>query len=744
MKRLFTYIIISALFPMVASAQLYVKPEKDVDCSVFIPKDRKTGPQQGLEICGGYVFALEDGGNVNVYDFKTASPDPVASFPLASSRPDNHANNASFGTETKKGASFPLLYVTNGKVGSEIEWTCFVESITRKGRKFTSEIVQTITLDGTGWAENGYVSIFGAPAWMVDKVRNELWVFSARKRTVQKVTVNAYENQYVATKFRVPRLSEGGEIHLTVNDIEDQVVFPFETWFTQAGCVYDGKIYYCFGVGAQDPSRPSRIRVYDTDTRTISARYELQDQIPNELEDIAIYGDWMYVNTNTNPKKTDRKPYIYKVSLPKAKPTPSSPVDEILASPEKAGGVYYWEDFTDRKAPAAPEGYSPFYINGFFRHGARHVDDNVTYPLIYEVLEKSDSQENLTGLGTAIYERLKSFRKNIEYREGDLTQKGWRQSVELGERTVDNYPEVFGGKPYMKAHSTNVLRTTATMQAFIQGVTSRKPDAEWAEVDNSRSFLPDLNTYGTVCPGRLQIDADVISGKGFWADKYKNFRDSKISVDAFMSRMFRDPNKVSAEYDAADLEWRFWIMACLMQNLDRQVPLWDMFTEDEILAWAEIENYKYYAQKGPEPVTKGRGAGLAAKTLRYLLEQSKKDIDLGRNGINMSFGHDGTLMGILTNIGAGTWNKSTDDPSEVIDLWQNWNIPMGANLQFVFYRSKSSPEILVRFMLNEVDLDLPLEPVIENYYKWSEVYDFYIQRCTDAEDLLKKTELYNK
>ena len=67
---------------------------------------------------------------MNVYDFKTADSRPIAGFELASSHPDNHVNNVCFGIETKRGASFPLLYITNGKVGSELEWLCFVESIT--------------------------------------------------------------------------------------------------------------------------------------------------------------------------------------------------------------------------------------------------------------------------------------------------------------------------------------------------------------------------------------------------------------------------------------------------------------------------------------------------------------------------------------------------------------------------------------------------------------------------------------
>ena len=59
----------------------------------------------------------------------------------------------------------------------------------------------------------------------------------------------------------------------------------------------------------------------------------------------------------------------------------------------------------------------------------------------------------------------------------------------LGERMVDNYPEVFEGQPYMRTRSTNVLRTTATMMGLVQGITSRRPDLKWNEVDNSRAFL---------------------------------------------------------------------------------------------------------------------------------------------------------------------------------------------------------------------------------------------------------------
>ena len=675
---------------------------------------------------------------MNIYDFKSADPKPVAGFELASSHPDNHVNNVCFGVETKRGASFPLLYITNGKVGSELEWLCFVESITRRGKRFSSEIAQTIELDGSKWAEKGYVSIFGAPSWLVDRERGFIWIFSARKRTVAKVTKHAWENQYVATKFRIPSLSEGAKVRLDENDILDQVVFPYEVWFTQAGCMHDGKIYFCFGVGKQDDSRPSCIRVYDTDRRTITARYNVQEQVIYEPEDIVVKDGVMYVNTNTNAKKTSDLPCIFKLSLPKEKPVVENPLDEIRRDPERAGGVYYVTDLSHPVTPA-PKGYTPFYINGYFRHGARQIDDEVTYPAIYGVLEKAHATNNLTDFGKALYERLEPFKKNVFYKEGDLTQIGYRQTREIGRRMVQNYPEVFEGRPYLNTNATNVLRVAATMQSVNSGILSLRPGLEWAEIDNSRSFLTTLNPYGNVCPDRSPLDKYILGKENSWYKKYRSYIDEKLNVDAFFTRLFIDVTQVESEYDKYDLIHRFWLMASLMQCLDRQVPIWDIFAEEEILAWTEIENYKYFAQKGPEPVSHGRSWGLASRTLRHLLDESAEDLVRKRHGINLNFGHDGVLMAILTNLQAGTWAREASNSKEALRSWKYWDIPMGANLQMIFYQSEGNPDVLVKFMLNEKDLRLPLEAVEASYYKWNEVYKFYIEHCDKVEKSLAET-----
>ncbi|MDO5329075.1 MAG: hypothetical protein Q4E88_03110 [Coriobacteriia bacterium] len=293
--------------------------QENYSISNFMTKGKRGGPQQGCDIYNGLIFSGEDGGHVNVYKFSDGDKgddpvDPIGGFELASSEKDNHVNNIEFGLETKPGASYPLMYISNGKVGSKIEFVCYVESISEKDGAFKSELAQTIWIEENHrdtWRAKGYIPIFGAPSWMIDRTRGDLWIFSAYQRTTPQITTANWQNEYIATKFRLPKLSDGENITLTADDILDQAIFPYETCFTQAGYMIDGKIYYCFGVGnTNDLTRPPRIRIYDTNTKRITTGYNLD--INMEPEDIFIKDGFIYLNTNADPD-----PRIFKISMPK-------------------------------------------------------------------------------------------------------------------------------------------------------------------------------------------------------------------------------------------------------------------------------------------------------------------------------------------------------------------------------------------------------------------------------------------
>ncbi|MBO6060228.1 MAG: histidine-type phosphatase, partial [Bacteroidaceae bacterium] len=62
--------------------------------------------------------------------------------------------------------------------------------------------------------------------------------------------------------------------------------------------------------------------------------------------------------------------------------------------------------------------------------------------------------------------------------------------------------------------------------------------------------------------------------------------------------------------------------------------------------------------------------------------------------------------------------------------WLNYKVfPMGANIQFVFYRKNvDDTDVLVKVLLNENEVTLPVKSKTAPYYKWSEVRDYYLQK----------------
>ena len=73
------------------------------------------------------------------------------------------------------------------------------------------------------------------------------------------------------------------------------------------------------------------------------------------------------------------------------------------------------------------------------------------------------------------------------------------------------------------------------------------------------------------------------------------------------------------------------------------------------------------------------------------------------------------------------------DYSDIDKLAENWQphkfITMASNMQFVFYRSKKSADVLVRILHNENDMTLPIESTTAPFYKWEDVKKYLNDRC---------------
>jgi hypothetical protein len=307
----------------------WTKPQ---DCKPFLRKaslisemNGKKTSRQGADVYGNLLFDLANGGTCRVYDLKEAekplnaqSGKYLGEFTLGSAASENHCNAASFGPSSlsfkaqcrnaSKGR-FPLLLVSVGKAGVPSEFDLHVEKITRdKNGVFSSRLIQTISLDTTGFTSNGYIKTFGCPNWMIDKERGYLCAFSAIRRSLVETGSPMGTNRYVATIFRLPAYLRNSEkvselpskLVLTYKDIVSQHSFEFATFFTQAGYMSNGKIYYLFGTKSRDcfGNMSPKMVTFDIDTDKVTARMDLNGVVLEEPEDCCFYQGNLLINVN--------------------------------------------------------------------------------------------------------------------------------------------------------------------------------------------------------------------------------------------------------------------------------------------------------------------------------------------------------------------------------------------------------------------------------------------------------------
>jgi hypothetical protein len=288
----FTLASLAAAAPVAVKVRQFVKQPGDSVQGMAITAD-------------GHLLQGGDGGQCRVYDLNSPADTPIAEFRFASAGRDNHANALSLG-DYYQGGAFPLVYVTGGQPASGV-MECHVENIRRTGRGYAAERVQRITLAAEfAWdmkpespyrTADGFYQIWGAPSWLIDSRAKCLYTFSAVYRTTAPYAKYQAGNRYIVTKLRLPAVSEG-DVTLTRQDVLAQTVCDFDVFITQSGCVHEGELYYAFGFGrARGQIGESQMRAYDLETGRITRRFDLTEEIPEELEACSFYQGELYVVT---------------------------------------------------------------------------------------------------------------------------------------------------------------------------------------------------------------------------------------------------------------------------------------------------------------------------------------------------------------------------------------------------------------------------------------------------------------
>ena len=167
-------------------------------------------------------------------------------------------------------------------------------------------------------------------------------------------------------------------------------------------------------------------------------------------------------------------------------------------------------------------------------------------------------------------------------------------------------------------------------------------------------------------------------------------------------------------------------LAVIMQNHDTDIELYSLFTKEECYDMWLLNNANWYIDYGPSPLIKGKMPYLEANLLENILNTADTCIVKEENNVTLRFGHESCVLPLACLLELGDCAYQTTDLNSLAEVWRNYKIfPMACNIQFVFYRKKGSDDILVKVLLNEQEMKLPVESTLAPYYHWKDVETYY-------------------
>ena len=350
-------------------------------------------------------------------------------------------------------------------------------------------------------------------------------------------------------------------------------------------------------------------------------------------------------------------------------------------SPEQMGGVYYAYPVTKTELATAPEGFEPFYISHYGRHGSRWVTSDKRYVWVNQHFE---DQKNLTPLGKNVRKRLEKVWKNAQGNGGKLTPLGGRQHRGIAHRMYQNFPQLFTAEARLTAHSSVVGRCQSSMENFVSELKSLNPSIQIDPVTREE----DMAWIAYTSPEQKALEQ-------------RTNVPLKISPERFVKALFIDPSKVE---DPTKLLLELHTIASDMQDVELDVSLYDLFTKEEMEA--------VYA-KNNEGMTTIHGdviqnEGIPARSAISLWQRIEADADaaIARGGVgaDLRFGHDSNLFRLMNLMGIDLRGVRSEESGVRYHLMDEI-LPMAANLQMIFYKNAQG-DVVVQLLHNEHPVDI--------------------------------------
>ena len=392
--------------------------------------------------------------------------------------------------------------------------------------------------------------------------------------------------------------------------------------------------------------------------------------------------------------------------------------------------------YVDNEPPAQtppPEGYKPFHMEHYGRHGSRWLIGDNDYLTPVRNLEKAEKAGKLTPQGKKTLELLKKIQKASEGRLGELSDNGALQHRAIGRRMARNYPEIFNGNSKVDAKATVVIRCILSMANSLEGIKEVSPEVQ-PTMDASYADMWFMNFD----------DQPAWKVKGaVEKNEFEAYKKERPWNDAYLDRLVTDPQFARDSVAPGIMPYLYWVLANTQSHSDQPWVLDEVFTKEELKPMWREGNAYWFMHGGNFKLTNGRMPFVQRNLLQKIIEGADSAISTGTPGANLRYGHDSILGTIVTLMEVGGYGEEVASFEDLEKTgWHDYDIiPMAGNLQLIFYAKDGNlnpDDVLVKAMLNEREVSLPGLPVNAPYYRWSDVRNYYLDKLNKFNEGIEK------
>ncbi len=381
----------------------------------------------------------------------------------------------------------------------------------------------------------------------------------------------------------------------------------------------------------------------------------------------------------------------------------------------------------------APKGYKPFYISHYGRHGSRFEANGKYTAELVAYFDYADAHGLLTPKGKEAKVLIEKIHAVQDGHFGELTQVGAEQHKGIARRMYNNFRQVFKRGAIISSRASTYTRCILSMAAFNESLKECNSliETRLTASENDQKMIRPLGPNANDYHHNLRRDNphcwDSIVEK--WAAK----QDFSHATNA----LFTDINPICNHFgvEKISLLASIYKRLAFMQNIgwhDRSF-VDSVFTAKERHTIYKYENYRIFCIYAGTSLP---DSNRYFATMNLMVDDIIKYADLAIEGKNsasadLRFGHDYYLLGLLatTNFNEIRMDYDYSDIDKLAEQWRSHQfITMASNMQFIFYRSNKSADVLVRILHNENDMTLPIKSVEGPFYKWEDVKRYLIAR----------------